>query len=386
MKQEKKIANTRIIEILIHTIAWGFVYSFPILVIQRDTVKIDWDDYLEHEFFSTTLFCFIFYLNYWLLIPRLLFKGHIKKYMLINVISLCILTYIPYEQFDKDLRPFPKPPKRIESVQEFSINNSENSQIKQIDTFKPKSKPLPPSKWRSLFRDAMTIILTIGLSVATRMSGRWAQIEATRRDAERMQAEAELKNLRNQLNPHFLLNTLNNIYALVAFDTNKAQTAIQELSRLLQHMLYENQQKEVLLSKEINFIKNYIELMRIRLTSNVELTTEFIVPANSPTSIAPFIFISLIENAFKHGISPVEKSYINIRIGEEAGKIYCYTTNSYHPKSRGDKSGSGIGLELVYKRLELAYPNQYEWIKGVTEDGTEYQSKLTIYTQNKEKR
>lgn len=382
MKQEKKIPNIQIIKILIHIIAWGIIYSFPILVTERDNIKIDWDDYLKHEFLSTTLFCFIFYLNYSLLIPRYLFKNRIKEYLILNILSVSFLTYISCVRPERITPPIKKKPEFIESNRPDFIH-SEQTKYGLVPTFKPKYKPLPPSEWRFIFRDVMTIILTIGLSVATRMSGRWARIEATRREIEKMQAEAELKNLRNQMNPHFLLNTLNNIYALVAFDTNKAQTAIQELSRLLQHMLYENQQKEVLLTKEIDFIKNYIELMRIRLTSNVELNTAFILPPDSPTVIAPFIFISLIENAFKHGISPVEKSYININIGEKDGKIYCYTTNSYHPKSRDDISGSGIGLELVYKRLEMAYPNQYEWKKGVSEDGKEYQSLLTIQTTKK---
>ena len=104
------------------------------------------------------------------------------------------------------------------------------------------------------------MILTIGLSAAIKMSGRWAQIEAARREAEKSRTEAELKNLRNQLNPHYLLTTLNNIYALIAFDTDKAQDAVQELSRLLRHVLYDNQQNFVTLAKEMDFIRNYIEL------------------------------------------------------------------------------------------------------------------------------
>ena len=100
------------------------------------------------------------------------------------------------------------------------------------------------------------------------MSSRWQQLEAARREAENSRAEAELKNLRNQLNPHFLLNTLNNIYALIAFDADKAQAAVQELSRLLRHVLYDNQQSFVPLHKEMDFIRNYIELMRIATATN----------------------------------------------------------------------------------------------------------------------
>ncbi len=135
-------------------------------------------------------------------------------------------------------------------------------------------------------------------------------MEAARKEAERNRTEAELKNLRNQLNPHFLLNTLNNIYALIAFDTDKAQQAVQELSKLLRYVLYDNQQTYVPLGKETDFIRNYIELMRIRLSSNVQMTTQIDILPDSQTLIAPLIFISLIENAFKHGISPTERSFI----------------------------------------------------------------------------
>lgn len=145
--------------------------------------------------------------------------------------------------------------------------------------------------------------------------------------------EAELKNLRNQLNPHFLLNTLNNIYALIAFDADKAQTAVQELSRLLRHVLYDNQQNFVTLDKEMDFIRNYIELMRIRLSANVRVETKIDVRPDSRTEIAPLIFISLIENAFKHGISPTEPSFIRIHFSESPGEIHCEITNSYHPKA-----------------------------------------------------
>ena len=222
------------------------------------------------------------------------------------------------------------------------------------------------------------MILTVGLSAAIRLSGRWVQVEAARREAEKSRTEAELKNLRNQLNPHFLLNTLNNIYALIAFDTDKAQTAVQELSRLLRHVLYDNQQNFVTLGKEMDFIKNYIALMRIRLSANVTVETRFDIRPDSPTEIAPLIFISLIENAFKHGISPTEPSHIRIYFSESAHEVRCEIANSYHPKNEADKSGSGIGLEQVRKRLELTYPGRYAWQHGVSEDGKEYKSVLVI--------
>ena len=128
----------------------------------------------------------------------------------------------------------------------------------------------------------------------------------------------------------------------------------------------------------MDFIRNYIELMRIRLSANVRVETKIDVRPDSRTEIAPLIFISLIENAFKHGISPTEPSFIRIHFSESPGEIHCEITNSYHPKSVADKSGSGIGLEQVRKRLELTYPGRYAWQHGVSEDGKDYKSVLVI--------
>ena len=197
-------------------------------------------------------------------------------------------------------------------------------------------------------------------------------------ELEEKTAQARYMALQNQLNPHFLLNTLNNIYALIAFDTDKAQQAVQELSKLLRYVLYDNQQTYVPLGKETDFIRNYIELMRIRLSANVQMTTQIDIQPDSQTLIAPLIFISLIENAFKHGISPTERSFIHIHLAENDTEVICEISNSNHPKNITDKSGSGIGLEQVSRRLEILYPGQYTWQKGISEDGKEYKSRLSI--------
>ena len=204
-------------------------------------------------------------------------------------------------------------------------------------------------------------------------------MENKRREAERARSEAELANLRSQLNPHFLLNTLNNIYALITIQPEKAQCAVHELSKMLRHLLYDNQQDFVPLQKEVAFIQNYIELMKIRVNQHVSIQTDINIDDKSTTRIAPLIFISLIENAFKHGISPSQHSYIHIKISDENDCILCEIRNSCHPKTNNDKSGSGIGLEQVNKRLELAYSGHYQWERGTSPDGKEYYSIIKIF-------
>lgn len=355
----KQLPNSkpRIVEALIHIIGWGIVFGFPFLMMNRSGFTITWVDYLRHGSVIPLSFLIVFYINYCFLIPRYLFEGRIKQYLLLNtVLIICIAT-------------------GAHLWQEYAFHNLGKA------VGEKGGKRMGPPKWIFILRDTFSMVLTVGLSAAIKMSGRWAQMDAARREAEKSRTEAELKNLRNQLNPHFLLNTLNNIYALIAFDTDKAQAAVQELSRLLRHVLYDNQQNLVTLAKEMDFIRNYIELMRIRLSSNVTVETQFDVSPDSRTEIAPLIFISLIENAFKHGISPTESSFIRIHFSESPGEVRCEITNSYHPKTQTDKSGSGIGLEQVRKRLELTYPGRYTWQQGESEDGKEYKSELVI-TQN----
>ncbi len=347
--------HLRLAEIAIHVIGWGIVFGFPFLMMNRSGFNITWPDYLRHGCIVPLSFLVVFYVNYFLLIPCYLFTGRTRQYIIYNVllVAAVLAGAHVWQEAALHLGQARREPRRI-----------------------------GPPRWLFMLRDAFSMVLTIGLSAAIRLSRRWMQAEEARREAEKSRAEAELKNLRNQLNPHFLLNTLNNIYALIAFDADKAQAAVQELSRLLRHVLYENQQSSVALAKEMDFIRNYIELMRIRLAANVRLETQFDVRPDSRTPIAPLIFISLIENAFKHGISPTQPSFIRIRLSESPGRVCCDIANSHHPKTQADKSGSGIGLEQVQRRLDLAYPGRYEWQKGVSPDGTTYRSRLVLYTQD----
>lgn len=346
-------SRSRIIEALIHIIGWGIVFAFPFVMMTRSGFTITWVEYLRHGSVVPLSFLIVFYGNYCFLIPRYLFEGRIRQYLLLNVLLIVCVTA------------------GVHFWQEYAFH----AYAKVEDEGK---RHMGPPKWIFIMRDFFSMILTVGLSAAIRLSGRWVQVEAARREAEKSRTEAELKNLRNQLNPHFLLNTLNNIYALIAFDTDKAQQAVQELSKLLRYVLYDNQQTYVPLGKETDFIRNYIELMRIRLSSNVQMTTQIDILPDSRTLIAPLIFISLIENAFKHGISPTERSFIHIHLAENETEVICEISNSNHPKNIMDKSGSGIGLEQVNRRLEILYPGQYTWQKGISEDGKEYRSRLSI--------
>lgn len=345
-----EVRSQRLLEIIIHVFGWILFFGFPIIMTQSSNGSIDWKEFNRFLMVPASLFA-IFYLNYFLLIPKVLFREHKKKFLIINILVIGAISI------------------GLRIISDIQVPPPPNEELMM---------KIKPPHFIFFMRDIATMIFAAGLSVAIRVSIRWNETEKARREAVKSRTEAELKNLRNQLNPHFLLNTLNNIYALIAFDSDKAQQAVQDLSKLLRYVLYDNQEMFVPLQKEINFIKNYIELMRIRVSAKVNIVTEFNIKPQSQTPIAPLIFISLIENAFKHGISPSGESFINISISENDNEIICVIKNSNFPKTEKDKSGSGIGLEQVRKRLEIIYQGNYKWECYLSDNGKIYNSSIVI--------
>ncbi|MGQ1911268.1 sensor histidine kinase [Marinifilum sp. RC60d5] len=194
------------------------------------------------------------------------------------------------------------------------------------------------------------------------------------------QLAAELSLLKAQVNPHFLFNTLNNIYSMSLYDSNKTPEMILKLSQLLSYMLYECKDEKVNLEKETQFIKNYIELeaLRVEDTANIKLN---ISGENQLYKIPPLLFIPLIENAFKHGISnELEKSEINIDLQFSKNKILLEITNPLDYYETTNKKHSGLGIENVRKRLNLLYPNKHSF--EVLQENQTYKTIVSIILNN----
>ena len=291
----------------------------------------------------------VFYLNYLVLAPKLFVSGKHRYDLLINVVLLVSLGTLLHYWMDFTNQLF--------------IPGYKDQDTVGTVTY--------------IARDVLNLAIFAGGATSLALARRWFTADQKLKEAEAAHATAELRNLRSQINPHFLLNTLNNIYALTAFDTPKAQEAIQELSKMLRHILYDYQQTTVSLADEIEFLRNYVNLMRIRLQQSVDVQFN-ISTFNTSVEIAPLLFISLVENAFKHGVSPSEPSFIHIFMESDEHKIVCDIQNSNHPKTANDNSGHGIGLRNVQRRLDLYYPGHYEWVHGPTADGTVFQSRITI--------
>lgn len=174
--------------------------------------------------------------------------------------------------------------------------------------------------------------------------------------------KAELMLLKSQVNPHFFFNTLNNLYGLVGKDPQKAQELILKLSDMMRYSIYEGEKETVTLREEVEFLKNYIVLHKMRY--HKQINVNFNCEVDGDRKIAPLLFIMLLENAFKHGIENLrENAYIKMSLTTLQNEIYFTIENNYE---RSEKQ-SGSGLKNLKRRLELIYPNQYELIFSVTE-------------------
>lgn len=243
----------------------------------------------------------------------------------------------------------------------------------------PDMPEMSPNMWIGFFSGVFMFLMlnciVAGIAIGIRHFIRIRDIRQQLKDEKAKNTEAELAWLKNQINPHFLFNTLNNISSLTQIDPDAAQDAIAQLSDLLRYAMYETNKKTVPISGEVEFMRNYISLMKLRCNDKTEVTTTFNVEQNM--EIAPLLFISLIENAFKHGVSSNRPSKIDILLTQEGDSLVFSCNNTNYPKDDADRSGSGIGLENTRRRLDLMYAGRYEWEQTLTPDNI-YQVRITI--------
>ena len=243
----------------------------------------------------------------------------------------------------------------------------------------PPDVHIPENEWLGMFSGLFVYFLlnlaSISAAIVLRHILHNRQIRKQLEEERHKNTEAELAWLKNQINPHFLFNTLNNISSLTQIDADAAQDAIAQLSDLLRYAIYKTNQTMVPISGEVEFMRNYISLMQLRCNEKTTVSTQFNI-ANPQLEIAPLLFISLVENAFKHGVSSNRPSSIDIQLDQNEEGITFRCANTNFPKSDADRSGKGIGLENTRRRLDLLYKDQYQW-EQQTEDDI-YTTTITI--------
>ena len=244
----------------------------------------------------------------------------------------------------------------------------------------PGMPEMTPNMWIGFFTGVfmffMLNCIVAAIAIGIRHFIRNRGIKQQLKDEKAKNTEAELAWLKNQIHPRFLFNTLNNISSLTQIDPDAAQDAIAQLSDLLRYAMYETNKKTVPISGEVEFMRNYIALMKLRCNEKTEVKTTFDIEQD--VEIAPLLFISLIENAFKHGVSSSRNSIIDIHLEQKNNSIVFTCDNTNYPKDDADRSGSGIGLENTRRRLDLMYAGRYTWQKWLENDIYHVYIKLSV--------
>jgi LytS/YehU family sensor histidine kinase len=242
--------------------------------------------------------------------------------------------------------------------------------------YKPPAMPEHKSIYMIFADNLIIAILVVAAATAVKMVSKWLNEEGRRKDLEKEQLKTELALLRNQVSPHFFMNTLNNIHALVDINTETAKNAIIQLSTLMRYLLYDTVKGKTTLKKEIDFIESYISLMELRYSNEVTITLD--LPQQIPDiEIHPMLFVSFLENAFKHGVSYQSASYVKCKLEFQDEHLLFSISNSKHKvKDSFDRSYSGIGLTNIRKSLDLLYDKEY--LLNITDTIKEFEVQLTL--------
>jgi hypothetical protein len=348
--------SSRKIESLVYALVWMLVFAVPYFDRGRAD-GVDWNR-LAKEWSHLSGFLIVFVVNVYLFIPRFLFE---KQYLWYFA-GILIMTMLIVGA----MQP------RGAALSD-SWNPSPGSSPGKSEM--PENKP----PHMILVDNFIIAILVVGSGTASKLVSKWLDEEKLRKDVEKEQLKTNLALLRHQVSPHFFMNTLNNIHALIDINTEQAKDAIVRLSTLMRYLLYDSAQGMISSKKEIEFIKSFISLMKLRYPDTVDIVV--IVPERIPdVQIPPMLLISLLENAFKHGISYQEKSFVNCELAVRESRLVCTVKNSKHnplpsqPVTQGEYSG--IGLQNIKKSLELLYGASYPLT--IKETDTEFEVQLAI--------
>jgi LytS/YehU family sensor histidine kinase len=230
----------------------------------------------------------------------------------------------------------------------------------------PSPGRIRPPRRLFVYIDAISLFVPLVFSIALKISQRWVKEQAERKEIETAKLESELQSLKYQLQPHFFFNSLNTIYSLVDISPGQAKETIHSLSKMMRYLLYETNTGKVGLKSEVEFVQKYIDLMKLRTSSKTKVITVF--PSVPDTVlIPPLLLITLVENAFKHGISATQPTEIYIELMVNENAVIFKTKNQAITNTESDKSMSGIGLVNLRKRLELIYPGKHSLMYGTVE-------------------
>jgi hypothetical protein len=342
-----KQLNTNIAsENIIYLIFWILVFTFPVLL-SAGSYRVDWSRVIQ-EMIRIFPFFLVFLLNNFVLFRFFKEKKYIKYLSFITVILIVFSFLGSFNDLVYEFLRLPcgsQPPGRFDTMR--VLNN--------------------------FFYNSIISILVIGFNNAIKITFDWLEEKRNYEQLQKENFKNQLSMLQHQISPHFFMNTLNNIHALIDYDREIAKKSVVKLSHLMRVLLYENE--NYTLQKEIDFLKDYIELMKIRVNQDVDIIFEH--PENIPlVDFPPLLFISLVENSFKHGILATGKSFIHIYFKFENGFLCVKIINSKTTAPQNNKNKTTIGVANSRQRLDLIYNKNYKF--DVFENETTYEVNIKV--------
>ena len=337
--------------VFIHLAAWSILFIFPLLFIERfGNINRMHNFSLIKFYIQPICIACIFYINYLWLIDKVLFRKKTIRFILYNLLLIVMANVAIY------------------LVHRMVIPESILHQ---------RPTPIPPPRPGFMqWQDSITLVLVVGLSAAIKVTQKWITTEKERKQLEQERTEAELKNLKNQLNPHFLFNTLNALYGLVLTKSDKTESAFIQFSNILKYMYAQTTSETIPVCNEIDYIRQYVDLQALRLNKHTHISFETQTD-DDQAPIPPMILITFVENAFKYGTSSDIDCTVLIRIIVKNGQLLFETENTVM-KEKKEKTPA-IGIENCRKRLELLYPDRFNLT--TVQENRQYKIRLTIRLQ-----
>lgn len=379
----------------IYSAIWAMLYASPVINIYtrmagNPRITFSWTEIL-HAWEYTSTWLVMFAIHNFLLLPILLKKRKTGTYLCLSFLILLTGMFITYLN-----RPMHKSQYKTRMEAEWKADSLAYERVaavrlgdgrycspqnpmrrKPLD-YQPID-PLPmlgPGELVAFFGG----LLLMGMNLGVKLYFMSQRDRERQKIIDQRNLEQQMEYLKYQVNPHFFMNTLNNIHALVDIDPERAKTTIVELSKMMRHILYEGSKKLIPLMREMEFLNLYVQLMRLRYTRKVHINVD--VPPQLPElKLPPLMLIIFVENAFKHGISYREESFIDIKLRVENKRLLFSCCNSKPTQVQRTNEKGGMGLQNVRQRLELLYDDDYTL--DISDDEKTYEVKLDIPMQTR---
>lgn len=367
MEEHKRHEN------LTYLALWGMLFAVPVLSLYVRSVSNPVFDFEWKEIFMIWkqfgIFLAIFLIHNFLLAPLLVYKQ--RRALYFSIVAVIIGAFIAYQCTTRppERRAFHHEPPPFERMEK---PHGERPSMPREFNERQRHRP-PMIVGQHDIVALIILVLMLGMNIGIKLYFKSRHDTKQLMALEKENLEQQLEYLRYQINPHFFMNTLNNIHALVDIDPEKAKDTILELSKMMRFVLYEGNKKGVPLSREFDFIRHYVTLMQLRYTEKVDVKVD--LPTEVPDyELPPLMLITFIENAFKHGISYEQDSFIHIKANIDNARLHFECDNSKAQKPNQEKGG--VGLANVKQRLNLLYGENYTL--NIQDEPDSYNVKLEI--------